>query len=473
MKWSTLAEKTHQELKRRSLLQKREHLLVAFSGGLDSTVLLHVLLELRPYWKWELSAGHVDHGLRPGYDEKEAVFCRELAEKHGIPYYEKKLHLNAPEFRETYAPVGSQAPGPEALAREARYRVLGTWAEAIRADAVVTAHHAGDQAETVLYRMLTGAGLRGLGGIPAKRQIFRRPFLQVMRTELEAYADTHDLKHCEDLSNRDETIVRNRIRHRVIPQIRESGFERAERDLARSAEDLREADAALAFFEARYAGKFLYVTGRGVHLRREGFEALPVCMQKRIVRRVFEERLKETRHVSRKQLEQALHFMLYAGTGRSTELLGHRMIKERECITWPSATRERFRETLVCGNGRRAGNAQAGYIHIRVGKGTGIPEIRGAGEAYFSPRLIGRELVFRSREAGDRMSLYGASGRKKVKAILKDEKVPPAEKPFFPVLLAGNAILWIPGVKRSDKYLLGETEKHFVHIVYKHNGEVS
>ncbi|MDZ7820679.1 MAG: ATP-binding protein [Candidatus Marinimicrobia bacterium] len=214
MKWSTLAEKTHQELKRRSLLQKRERLLVAFSGGLDSTVLLHVLLELRPYWKWELSAGHVDHGLRPGCDEKEALFCRELAEKHGIPYYEKKLHLNDPEAGETYAPGGSQTPGPEALAREARYRVLGTWAKsgAIRMPCRERTSVPATRRKPCLAACLPERDCGGSAGSLRKRRIFRRPFLPGAAPGAGGVCRTHrDLKHCEDLSNRDETIVRNQI----------------------------------------------------------------------------------------------------------------------------------------------------------------------------------------------------------------------------------------------------------------------
>ncbi|MDZ7820681.1 MAG: hypothetical protein U5N26_02055 [Candidatus Marinimicrobia bacterium] len=117
--------------------------------------------------------------------------------------------------------------------------------------------------------------------------------------------------------------------------------------------------------------------------RREGFEALPVCMQKRIVRRVFEERLKETRHVSRKQLEQVLHFMLYAGTGRSTELLGHRMIKERERVAWPSGhpgtlpPGPALRLETAGRAGKRSGRQQHSHTGRQGNRDPGDPGSRG------------------------------------------------------------------------------------------------
>lgn len=467
MKWSTLAEKTHQELKRQAIFDPHEHLLLGFSGGLDSMVLLHVLLELQPYWQWKLTIGHIDHGLRPEYDEKESVFCKHYAEKLQLPYLEEKLQLHAPEVKKHYLSTSTQSPGLESLARAERYRIFATWAEDVKADAVLTAHHANDQAETILYRMLTGSGIRGLTGIPEERGIFRRPFLHILRQDLENYAHEKKLPFCEDLSNRNENIIRNKIRHRLIPFLKKSGFKQTENNLARSAESLEEVNEALAFFENICIDKVVYKTEKGVHLQRAEFKELPRYMQSSILRYVFENEKKVKRHISRQQLSRVIDFIIRSDTGRSMELLGHNIVNERKYITLFHCAPMKFYYAFNCEKNKGAGNEDAGFLYIDIVPNTAALDDRQQKQAFFSPEIIGKKLVLRSWEPGDRMKLFGSSATKKVSDILKDKKVRASEKNTYPVLLADNEIIWIPGVKRSNKFPVEKKDKKIVHIFYK------
>ena len=458
-------------MKRDAAFRPRERLLLAFSGGLDSIVLLHVLLELQSRWHWELLAGHIDHGLRPGADKKESAFCREYAEKQGLPYMEEKLRLGEAKVREAYRRKSRKAPGPESLARKARYEVFAKWAREREADAVLTAHHAGDQAETVLYRMLTGAGIRGLRGIPAERDIFRRPLLSVPRAELEAYARERELPCCVDPSNRDEHFARNRIRHRILPFIREHGFPQAESGLARAAAALEDAEAALRFFEKECRERSVTHSPEGYpRLRLAYFEALPLLMQERLLRDVFGDPEKEARHISRKQLRQVLDFIAGADPGRETELRGRRILKEREYLTWTSAEAEDVYWEFACEAGIRAGGEGDVSLAVDIREGK-MPPPAEKNEAFFSPDLEGKTCVLRSWRPGDRMALFGSAGSKKVSDILKDEKIPPLKKRHYPVLTAEGRIIWIPGVKRSSHYLVDNSGKKFVRIYYQSNGE--
>lgn len=206
---------------------------VALSGGLDSTVLLHLLANLsRQHPLPPLRAIHVHHGLQAAADAWPA-HCQRLCDDLGI------------ELQILYVTV---APGAslEQGARDARY---AAFTEVLRSgEVLLTGQHREDQAETLLFRLLRGAGVRGLAGMPSQRElgqgVLLRPLLDVSRAVLEAYADTQQLVWVEDPSNGDTQYSRNYLRHAVFPLLRER-WPHAAQNLARTAEHLSEAQGLL------------------------------------------------------------------------------------------------------------------------------------------------------------------------------------------------------------------------------------
>ena len=206
---------------------------IALSGGLDSTVLLHLLASLgHTEHLPPLHAIHIHHGLQAAADGWPAV-CQQLCAGLGVPLRTINVQV---------------VPGAslERAAREARYQaftqVLG------EGEVLLTAQHRDDQAETILFRLLRGAGVRGLAGIPASRPLGRgtvaRPLLECSRTELLAYAQELGLSWVEDPSNTDPAYARNHLRHQVFPQFA-AHWPQAAQTLARSAAHLREAQGLL------------------------------------------------------------------------------------------------------------------------------------------------------------------------------------------------------------------------------------
>ena len=205
-----------------------KRLLLAVSGGLDSICLAHYFIEncetLGIEW---LGIAHVHHGLREGTADRDAKFVEEFARSHNVPFFLKKLDGDALKAAE-----GSL----EENARDARYKALFEIAEngllplfEGRNDVscpIVTAHHAGDQAETMYMRLRRGTTLAGLRGIQALRQaqgpFIYRPFLSVTREELLEYAREHNLTWCDDESNSDVKFARNKIRHEILPHLEET-----------------------------------------------------------------------------------------------------------------------------------------------------------------------------------------------------------------------------------------------------------
>jgi tRNA(Ile)-lysidine synthase len=209
-----------------------QHLLLGLSGGLDSRVLLDLLVHARKSFDFQLTATHINHGISPNAGGW-AVFCAELCASDGVPF--QVINVDVPR---------DSGLGLEAAAREARYRaMLGQ-----DVDAVMLAHHQDDQAETLLLQLLRGAGVKGLAAMPeaverhAKRIL--RPLLEVSRAELLEYARARDLQWIEDESNLDLAYDRNFLRRRILPEL-EQRFPAARRTLTRSASHLAEAAALL------------------------------------------------------------------------------------------------------------------------------------------------------------------------------------------------------------------------------------
>ena len=203
---------------------------VAFSGGLDSTVLLHLLASLANIPP--LRAVHVHHGLQTAADAWPE-HCQSICDSLGVPLQVIRVQVQ---------------PGAslERAARDARYQAF---AEVLGAgEVMLTGQHRDDQAETLLFRLLRGAGVRGLAAMPARRPLagghLVRPLLDASRAELEVYAQEHQLKWIEDPSNADPRFSRNYLRHRVLPVLAER-WPQAVSSLARSADHLSEAQGLL------------------------------------------------------------------------------------------------------------------------------------------------------------------------------------------------------------------------------------
>lgn len=210
-------------------IRPQQAIVVAFSGGRDSLALLDALQSLQEGFFFALSACHVNHHLSPQADTWEA-FCQRYCAEAGIPLVVHHVEV----------PRGSPE-GLEAAARERRYQVLASSG----ADWLAVAHHCGDQAETLLFNLLRGAGLSGAAGMPEARRLqdgvsLLRPLLTVPRTAIEAYLERRQRSWVDDESNRDIAFSRNFLRHEVLP-ILTSRFPAAEQKLAAAAARFAEA----------------------------------------------------------------------------------------------------------------------------------------------------------------------------------------------------------------------------------------
>ncbi len=202
------------EEKKEKLIRKNDRILVAFSGGKDSVCLLFLLKKAKAELGIsQIAACHIHHGIRGEEADRDADFCRRLCEEHKIDYYEKRV--NVPSYCE------KEHLGLEEGARILRYEALEQFAEAEGFHKIATAHTSDDQAETLLFRLARGTGIAGTCGIPRRRGSIIRPILSLSQEDVFAFLRAEGLPFINDSSNDDIVFSRNRLRHKVLPALKE------------------------------------------------------------------------------------------------------------------------------------------------------------------------------------------------------------------------------------------------------------
>jgi tRNA(Ile)-lysidine synthase len=292
------------ELERLGILRGR--VLVAVSGGRDSMVLLDLVSRSMPSLELTGVVGHVDHGLRGAESDEDVQHVERAADQAGFPFRVRRV---APEA-ERIGTSSRERPTLEEAARNLRRQALLEMADATDCDWIMTAHHAGDQAETLLLRLLRGTGPDGLAGMAQQSADGRwmKPLLRVLPEAIEDWASTEHVVWREDASNQDERFTRNRLRRDWIPKLAAT----FNPQLLRTLSDLAEAGRRdLEWIEGlvEVAAKERVESGpSGIRFAIEGWDAIPEALARRLVRRGLVE-AGLGRDVTRKHLERVLEFL--------------------------------------------------------------------------------------------------------------------------------------------------------------------
>lgn len=222
-----------QTIEKNHLLQSGDKVIVALSGGADSVALLHILISIKEEYGLDIYAAHFHHGIRGEEADRDADFVRALCERWNIGLHFEKA--NVPAIAE------KTGESIELCGRRLRYRFFDDAVRYHQGAKIATAHHRGDNAETVLWNLTRGAGIDGLSGIPPKRGHIIRPLLGCSRADIEAYCEENALGYVTDSTNLSDDYTRNRLRHQVLPVLRELN-PGVEENIARTAQMMREAD---------------------------------------------------------------------------------------------------------------------------------------------------------------------------------------------------------------------------------------
>ena len=420
-----------------ALWQAGASLLVAVSGGADSLALLELLRE--GFAGETLAVAHVNHLLRREAEE-EAEFVAARAAAYRIPYLYRRVDV--------LARVAETGESVETAARELRYAALREMAQEAGATHIATGHTANDQAETVLMRLLRGAGPAGLAGIPPKRDNIVRPLLPVWRWEILAFLEARGLAFRTDLSNYSTDFLRNRVRLELLPLLEAEYAPRLQERLVHLA-DLQRQDQEVLVGQA---DDFF----RSLSERQPDGVALPVLedeslsLRRRLWRRAIVEVCGMLDDISYAHLEEIRRLP----PGQQVHLPGVRVLHEAGRLVFLPAPREGKEEvgipdTMPVIPGKLCFPTAACCLHLAESAGR-LP-IEHGDTAVLDARAVRGVLCVRSWRPGDRYRPLGAPGARKLQDIFTDARVPRRLRTRVPLLLDEEGIIWLAGFRIAER----------------------
>lgn len=435
------------------MIEPRDKILVAVSGGPDSMALLHL------FHRWQkvpFGVFHLNHQFR-----KEAVleseFVKNMADKFGVV-----SHIYTYNVEDYLDDTGvSKQTG----ARQIRHKLINECMVKHGYTKVAFGHHLDDQAETVLMRLLRGTGLAGLGGIQYIRQDYLRPLLDVPKNELISYCSQFSVPYYQDQSNFDTRDFRNKVRIDLLPLIEEEYNPQFSKQLWRLAQIAQGDEAELAEQTSRLFKQLAHWEDDLLYLDREKFNQLSIAFQRRLLQKSFLEKTKSYQRTEFEQIEKVrdlclgprgfsyqLPQVMVSGTAK------YIILGTPESSTWEAGILPVPGE-IVLGSYR---------IITELVEGTGnmcqVQESGGTVE-YFALDQLKKPLIYRRRKPGDRIHLFGQASAKKVKDVLIDAKVPFHLRDEIPIICDQQEIILISGIRRSEKGRITEGTRDLLRVI--------
>lgn len=425
------------------------HVIAGVSGGADSVCLLYVLSEYRRQVPFSITAVHVEHGLRGKESLEDGEFTEKLCRQLDIP------------VRVVKAPVRQRAQEQgislEEAGRQERYRIF----EEIRAECgghrIAVAHSQNDQAETVLWNLVRGSGLKGLGGIRPVRGNVIRPLLFTRRQEIEEILEKADISWRTDRTNLQQDYTRNRIRLSVLPEMERILNREASAHIAQAAEKLWEVQEYVDLMTDRAADSCLRQKDSSVIVDLEYFQVQDSLIQKEILRRAVELCIHSLKDFGSVHLEKLLK-LTEMDCGKEISLPGRmRAVREKGILRLERAGTvhgEILSEDSVILS--VPGDCCVGGFRISTEIVDNSPELmrkiikEKKCTKWLSYDTINGNVLFRTRQTGDYLVVNRQGGKKKLKDYFIDLKIPRDCRDRIWLLAEGNHVLWIPGLRISE-----------------------
>ena len=460
-----LADRVAASVEGQALIPRGGRVVAAVSGGGDSVALLHLLAELTGRGLLTLAGvAHVNHRLRRPDSDEDERFCRNLASRFGVPCLVESVAVDDV--------ARSRRVSVEQAGHQVRHAFFGRAAGELGAARVALGHTIDDQAETVLLRLIRGAGAAGLSGMSPRAGLVVRPLLGVSRAELRGYLADRGIAFREDASNADLRVPRNRVRHELLPHLRTYSPKIVEA-LARQA-DIAQADEAWLSRRANEAGADLVSQNRGaIEMDAAGLTALPPALARRVVREALERVAPGRAAIGFDPIERVRR--VAAGGGRRADLPGCRVERAAGIVR------------LVARTGRGAPVPPPGFAYrLEIPGEVPVPEAnmvvraevvepeaagfpgRGAADGPTAVVAVPAAvpLVVRSWRFGDRYRPLGLGGRsRKLQDLFVDRKVPRDDRGRVPLVLdADGRVIWVIGFGIAHDFRAGERSESMLFL---------
>ena len=459
-----LTDTINRTINKFGLIEKGDSVIVAVSGGPDSTALLLALNNLKREYGLRLHVAHLDHMFRAASEtKKDREYVSSLCKRLGIPLIFKRIDVPA------YAEESGLSL--EEAARDKRYEFLLKTAKDAGAKKIALGHTLDDQAETVLMRLIRGSGLGGLRGIPPKRPLdgafIVRPLIEVWRKEVEEYLNGMGVKPRLDATNLMRKFLRNRIRHELMAYLKKYNPNIKE-VLARSAQNFSYDYEVLSDAVNKSCKGCLRSKDGSVAVGLRKLKGKKTGIRRGILRKAIEISKGDLRCIDYSHIED-IEDLIKAGKG---------------AMDLPGKTRVvRTKDALIFGKSKAGAAFPKVRRQISVPGSTFIPELKLTFDASFSrPGMkLGRSktaeyvdfskikgpVYVRTWEKGDRFRPLGMAKEKKLQDFFMDLKIPRGKRERVPLLVSGNGIIWVCGLRLSDAVKIGGGTKRVLKISYR------
>ncbi len=453
----------HEFSRRRRLIEERNKIIAAVSGGADSIVLLDLLAKEQEAFGLSIVVAHFNHQLRGVESEGDEQFVAQRARHYGFEFYVERA--NTAEYSRV------TKTGIQDAARKLRYEFFDKLLISSGFDKIATAHHADDNAETILLNLFRGAGVQGLSGIPVYREDKKivRPLLFAQREEIDLYVNAEQLTFRTDSSNAKDHYTRNFIRHNILPPVKKEVNPNLVMTLSRSAELFRELEAFLTY-TARQSYELLIArkTDEELHLSISKLRSNPVLLQQYVIM------LAADQLAHRKLDYDQVNAILDLTEG----LTGSWVAISKEYVVF------RDRENLVM---RKTEPITDFKITVQPNHRYDFEKFRFASEVVESntvqfeangtefvdaDAVTGNELVLRSWGDGDSFVPLGMKTKKKISDFFVDAKIPIYEKHQIPILETKDGqVVWVCGQRIDDRFKITSATKRVMKLEFTRTTE--
>ena len=463
MKADGLPLAVHAFLTELDCLRPEDTVCCALSGGADSVCLLRCLLALSQEWKITLSAVHINHHLRGAESDRDAAFCRELCEALAVPL--QILDVDAAQYaRQMHC-------SEELAARTCRYEAFSQ----VQADWIATAHTASDNAETLVHRLIRGAGLHGLCAIPPRNGRFLRPLLTVTREQVEQYLAQLHQDFVTDSTNLTDQYTRNRIRHHILSYAEEEIVHGATANMNRAAKQLQEADEYVMRQTLAAVKRCCVFTEhpKAASVKLSLLQKEDPFIQKRLLFYTVCEIAGRKKDITEAHIQSI--YKLLQGTGSKECMLPYQVhvYKQYEWVKIEKSEAER-------------GISQEKYMELPE-LPVDIPsvmDVPGLGKVefrtfpceksqiipqktytkWFDYDKITKIMCLRPRQAGDYLTVNQQMGRKSLQDYFVDQKIPKENRNSLYVLAMDHHVVWVPGLRISEYFKITEQTEHVLQV---------
>ncbi|WP_010285414.1 tRNA lysidine(34) synthetase TilS [Bacillus timonensis] len=459
-----MIEKVNQFIQKHELIKEGSTIIVGVSGGPDSLALLHYLFHQQK--ESTLIAAHVDHMFRGKESEEDLLYVREFCESYQIPF--ESIQVDVTSYKKEHS-ISSQV-----AAREVRYDFFADVMRKYKAEYLALGHHGDDQIETILMRLVRGSKGIGYAGMQVKRPFscgsIIRPFLAVTKADIEKYCLELSLVPKRDPSNDRDDYTRNRFRHHVLPFLKQENPAVHEHFL-RFNQYITEDNQVLDELTIEKMNKVMKRNGENdIEIEISPFLAMPKSLQRRGIQLILNYLYKELPHsLSAVHIDNLITFL--ESNHPSGELhfpAGLRIVKSydsctytyKDCKEKPSPYRFRIDTPglykLEDGSEIKS-QIRKDYPQALVGNDCFV----------IDPDTIHLPIFVRTRKVGDKMTVKGMNGSKKVKDIFIDEKIPLHRRDLWPIVEDEQGeVLWLPGLKKSSYEATSKTKSNYIVLQY-------